>query len=179
MPKRSGLSTTNIAGNTCRAVLSAIHASCIRCARNTIAVAPQLPKGLCTDSESPLLAIKKFSCLTPLTGHQRSPRTVFLRIAEHRFATSARRSDGKRGARWAVETVQRRHDRATKALDASRSDAELGLQQVVDRLRIGLAARRLHHLANEPADQLRLGFRLRDLVRIAGDDVVDHLFDRA
>jgi hypothetical protein len=179
MPKRSALSITNIAGNTCSAALSAIHASRIRCARNTIAVAPQLPKGVCTDSESPLLAIKKFSCLTPLGPQQRSPRTVFLRIAEHRFATSARRSDGERGARWAVETIQLRHDRAAKALDASRSDAELGLQQVVDRLRIGLAARRLHHLAHEPADQLRLGFRLRDLVRIAGDDVVDHLFDRA
>jgi hypothetical protein len=31
-----------------------------------------------------------------------------------------------------------------------RSDADLLLEQIVDRLRIGLAARRLHHLADEP-----------------------------
>jgi hypothetical protein len=31
-----------------------------------------------------------------------------------------------------------------------RSDADLLLEQVVDRLRIGLAARCLHHLADEP-----------------------------
>src|SRR3984885_4191161 len=31
-----------------------------------------------------------------------------------------------------------------------RSDADLLLEQIVDRLRVGLAARRLHHLADEP-----------------------------
>src|SRR5438132_3372650 len=45
-------------------------------------------------------------------------------------------------------------------------DAELRLQEIIHSLRIGLAAGLLHHLADEPAGELRLGFRLRDLVRI-------------
>src|SRR5439155_1802272 len=59
------------------------------------------------------------------------------------------------------------------------SDPELRLQEIVHGLRIGLAAGRLHHLTDEPAGELRPGFRLRDLVRIGRYDVVDHLFDRA
>ena len=50
------------------------------------------------------------------------------------------------------------------------SDAELRLQEIVDRLRIGFAAGRLHHLADEPAGQLRLGFRLRHFVRQFSSD---------
>ncbi len=41
------------------------------------------------------------------------------------------------------------------ARGGARSDAELGLEQIVHRLRVGLAARRLHHLADEPADRAR------------------------
>src|SRR5580704_1230514 len=37
-----------------------------------------------------------------------------------------------------------------------RSDADLLLEQIVDRLRVGLAARRLHHLADEPTDRFRV-----------------------
>jgi hypothetical protein len=37
-------------------------------------------------------------------------------------------------------------------------------------LRIGFAAGRLHHLADEPAGQLRLGFRLRHFVRQFSSD---------
>jgi hypothetical protein len=59
-----------------------------------------------------------------------------------------------------------------------RSDADLLLEQIVDRLRIGLAARRLHHLADEPADRFRVRFGVGDLVGVLGDDVVDDLFDR-
>src|SRR4030095_7130786 len=55
-------------------------------------------------------------------------------------------------------------------------DAELRFQEIVDGLRVGLAAGLLHHLADEPAGELRLGFRLRDLVRIGRNDVVDDLF---
>ena len=51
------------------------------------------------------------------------------------------------------------------------SDAELGLQEVVDALRVGLAARRLHHLADEPAERLRLVPDLRGLVGIGRNDV--------
>src|SRR5262245_20845580 len=58
------------------------------------------------------------------------------------------------------------------------SETELGFQEIVDGLRVRLAAGRLHHLSDEPAERLRLRFRLLHLVRIGRDDLVDHLFDR-
>src|SRR5690606_13449906 len=58
-------------------------------------------------------------------------------------------------------------------------DAEPRLDQVVDGLRVGLAARRLHHLADEPARQRRLLAGLRGLVRIGGDDLVHRFLDSA
>ena len=62
---------------------------------------------------------------------------------------------------------------------APTSDAKFGLEQIVDGLRISLAAGCLHHLADEPADQLGFGARLFNLVGIGGDDVIDHFLDRA
>src|SRR5512140_1179488 len=61
---------------------------------------------------------------------------------------------------------------------ALRSDAELALEQFIDRLRVGLAGGSFHHLTDEPADQRRLGLCLLHLVGVAGDNVVDHLLDR-
>ena len=61
---------------------------------------------------------------------------------------------------------------------ASASDAELALDEIVDRARVGLAARRLHHLTHEPTRNRRLGLGLRDLVGVLGNDVVDDRFDR-
>src|SRR4030095_3951602 len=87
------------------------------------------------------------------------------------------------GSRRTIDARLHASIAASSTAESSRygtlSDAELRLQEIVDRLRVGLAARRLHHLADEPAGELRLGFRLRDLVRIGGDDVVDDLLDRA
>src|SRR5262249_23618045 len=60
-----------------------------------------------------------------------------------------------------------------------RSDPELAPEQFVDRFGIGLAAGRFHRLADEPADGSRLDLRLRDLVGIGCDDLVDDLLDRA
>jgi len=136
----------------------------------------------CADSESQILATKKFSCLT-------ASRRIFTRqyrtcgrIDGHRFgprfseqAIDFAAMDDRRASR----AITRSGDDDTTATILTRSDAELGLEQVVDGLRIGLAARRLHDLADEPADELRLGFRLGYLVRIGGDDVVHHLFDRS
>src|ERR1700735_4345006 len=59
-----------------------------------------------------------------------------------------------------------------------RSDADLLLEQVVDGLRVGLAARRLHPLADDPADRFRVRFGVGDLVGVLSDDVVDDLFER-
>ena len=53
------------------------------------------------------------------------------------------------------------------ARNSPRPQSELALEQFVHGLRIGLAARRLHHLTDEPADQRRLRLRLRHLVRVA------------
>ena len=90
--------------------------------------------------------------------------------------------------------MRRRHRandrRALARCDQRRRDNGAGTRRAMFRyraspsadrspLRIGLAAGRLHHLADEPADQLRLGLRLRDLVGIGGDDLVDRLLDRA
>src|SRR5690554_1665431 len=58
-------------------------------------------------------------------------------------------------------------------------DPQLGLHQIAQRLRIGLAARGLHGLADEPADHGRLGLDLLDLVGIGGDDLIDNGLDGA
>src|SRR5262245_42472469 len=58
------------------------------------------------------------------------------------------------------------------------SESELALEQFVYRLRVRLTAGGFHHLADEPADQRGLGLRLLRLVRVLGNDVVDHLLDR-
>src|SRR5246127_6014822 len=62
---------------------------------------------------------------------------------------------------------------------AERSAAELAREDFVDRLRTCFAARRLHHLTDEPTDRFRIGPVLCDLVRIGGDDLVDRLLDGA
>src|SRR5215210_9178364 len=64
-----------------------------------------------------------------------------------------------------------------RASSHATSNAKFGFEQVVYRLRVCLAAGRLHDLPDKPADELWLGFRLLDLVGIGGDDVVDNLFD--
>lgn len=70
----------------------------------------------------------------------------------------------------------RRHMPTAQAAlrDCAGSDAELGFQEIVDRLRARLAARRLHHLTDEPADRLRVRLRVSDLVGVLGDDLVHH-----
>jgi hypothetical protein len=86
-----------------------------------------------------------------------------------------------RDARSAIDASLRADEvprRRCRRRRCANSDAEFGFEQVVDRLRVSLAAGRLHHLADEPAHQLRPGAGLRDLVGIGGDDVVDDLFDR-
>ena len=57
------------------------------------------------------------------------------------------------------------------------SGADLLPQEIVDGLRIRLAAGSLHHLTDEPADRLRILCRIGDLVRILGDDLVNQLFN--
>ncbi len=61
---------------------------------------------------------------------------------------------------------------------ACRSDVELCLEDLVDGLRVRLAPGGLHHLAYEPSDHRGLRFRLSNLVGIAGNDIIDELFNR-
>src|SRR6185437_13100564 len=69
-------------------------------------------------------------------------------------------------------------NRISGAPNARASESEFLFQDVVDRGRARFAARRLHYLADEPADRLRIGLGVGNLVRILGDDLVDRLFDR-
>src|SRR5205085_7646376 len=58
-------------------------------------------------------------------------------------------------------------------------DAEFRPEERVDGLRIGLAAARLHHLADEPAEERRLRLGLLGLVGVACKDLGDDLLDGA
>src|SRR5260221_1728669 len=135
--------------------------------------------------------------VTALASYRRSPQPKFRTNSDKRFGDAFR----------VVTTDLDRDERSTRACAASvatfggdevrpgddtvapksrrsrpvtgRSDAEFRFQDIVHGLRVGLAAGRLHHLADEPAGELRLGFGLGHLVRIGRDDVVDHLLDRA
>src|SRR5262245_23616196 len=60
-----------------------------------------------------------------------------------------------------------------------RSEPELAPQQLVDDLRIGLAAGRFHDLAHEPADRRGLRLGLLDLVAVGGNHRIDGLLDGA
>src|SRR5262249_49652675 len=113
----------------------------------------------------------------------------FARASGRRFARiDAARFGERPGATrpvarmWGVDSressLARTAFAAPRARRCERSEAELALEQVVDRLRIGFAAGRLHHLADEPAERLRLVLHLRSLVGIGRDDVVDDLLDR-
>ena len=60
------------------------------------------------------------------------------------------------------------------------SGCQLAPQQLVDLGRVRLAARRLHHLPDEKAEQLVLaGAVIGELLRIRRHHLVDHPFDRA
>src|SRR3954452_11546805 len=118
-----------------------------------------------------------------LKSRRRAPKRTFRTNRDHRFGCALTGATVRFWIATADRYVHARFDRNITNVASvplrDDSDAELRLQQIVDGLRIGLAAGLLHHLTDEPAGELRLGFRLRDLVGVGGDDVVDDLFDRA
>src|SRR6185436_470225 len=59
------------------------------------------------------------------------------------------------------------------------SEPQLLLEQIIDGLRVGLAASRFHDLPDEPADCLWIGLGVRDLVRVGGDHGFDGRLDGA
>ena len=63
--------------------------------------------------------------------------------------------------------------------DEHHSIPSLALTRSLTACGLALPPRRLHHLADEPARQRRLGSRLLDLVGIGGNYIVHRLLDRA
>jgi len=162
------LSIVNIAGSCCTAGTSALRAFDDRCAIDVIATHRCRSQPRCADSESQFLAMKKFSW---------QPASRLIVTRQNRFFARIAAADSRCDFSRAAASRLAMNDRCAPACASATprrcrrrrvrsSDAELGLEQVVDRLRIGLAAGRLHHLSDEPADQLRLGAGLRDLVGI-------------
>jgi hypothetical protein len=70
-----------IAGNGCAAIVSDIRASIDRHHRGVIATGNSLPKARCVDSESHILATKKFSCSPPSRLIGARQNRIFARIA--------------------------------------------------------------------------------------------------
>jgi hypothetical protein len=134
----------NIAVNTITEGIFVIRAGRRRCAMKVVATHPGRLKTRCADSESRFLATNKFSCppASRLIGARQN--RIFARIAD---------ADSRRDF-WAVTTAstimvndrcmrrcgKRDGGNAAGVARRRRSDAELGLQEIVDRLRIGLAA---------------------------------------
>src|SRR5689334_7204570 len=58
------------------------------------------------------------------------------------------------------------------------SESELGSEQLVHRLWVGLSVRRLHQLTDEPTDQRWLRSSLLRLVRVFGNELLDERLDR-
>src|SRR5437868_5683301 len=114
-----------------------------------------------------------------LAPHLPSPKPNFRTNRRNRFGTRLlARAMNLAGKRWSARAIKQAGDDGAATI-LTRSDTELGLEQIVDGLRIGFAAGRLHHLADEPLDRRRLDFNLGNLVRIASYDVVDRLFNGA
>jgi hypothetical protein len=80
MSESSTLSMIENAENTFTEALFLIHTMHARCARTIIASLAQASKVLRTDSESGILAMKKFSCLTTSGLANARQRGSLLRI---------------------------------------------------------------------------------------------------
>ena len=133
----------NIAGSACAAGVFVISTFDDRRAFDVVATHRCRLKAHCADSESRFLAIKKFSCPRASCLIAARQNRFFARIAaaDSRCDSSSRAmyrcSWRTIDARLRAHRARRRRRRRHLALT---SDAEFGLQQIVHRLRIGLAA---------------------------------------
>src|SRR5580658_6596524 len=85
-----------------------------------------------------------------------------------------------RGSSTSLRSFQNDRKKAFASEDDAESAGELLLQDFVDNLRVGLAAHRLHHLADEKSEQLVAPAPiLRELVRFRGEHLVACGRDRA
>jgi hypothetical protein len=109
------------------------------------------------------------------SGSNRPNRLGVIR-ARHRTRDGGRGTKSRRRRSTSGKISQRFVPALSVRLRSS--EAELGLEQIVHRFRIGLAAGRLHHLTDEPTRERRLCLHLLHLVRVVREDLVDHSFDR-
>jgi len=85
VPQRPTSTLVNSAGSACAAVLSWIHATDARCANDVTATQQCRQKAVCTDSESQILATKKFSLSRRSRRVGARQNRTSGRIALHRF----------------------------------------------------------------------------------------------
>jgi hypothetical protein len=144
MREKATSAIINIARKSCAADISAIRTSNNRSAFSVAAIHRRGQKAPFADSESRLLAIKKFSCTTASRLIVARQIRFFAGIAtadsQCGFSSASRVAAG--GA-WLMHAGARlTRPRADHAgVTAIRySDAEFGLEQIVHDLRIGLAA---------------------------------------
>jgi hypothetical protein len=81
---RENLDSANvkIAGNACAADVFLTRLQCTQHVAHAIATHQAQPKVLCTDSESRILAMKKFSCATTSRRIGARQNRIFARIAK-------------------------------------------------------------------------------------------------
>ena len=98
MRARSTSMIVEIAGNACAAVASVIRISHHQTRGVRIATPRHGRERRCVDSESRILAMKKFSCLTPISPLAAGRTVAFLRIAvgDSRDGGSSRTTDRRR-----------------------------------------------------------------------------------
>src|SRR5262245_51174750 len=100
------------------------------------------------------------------------------RTAHARNSSTVKRFGSAMFMAWTIAQGRRSRESEGPA-GLGLSDPQLLLQQLVHRLRVGLAGGRFHDLADEPAERRGLGLHLLDLVGIGGDHGVDGGLDGA
>jgi hypothetical protein len=134
----------NIAANAIIKDVFAIHAGRRRCANWVAATHLGRSKSRCADSESRFLAINKFSRQPAWRLIGARQNRIFERIAaadsQGHFFAARDAPTFMVNDRCTLRCVKRDRGDAAVVAPRARSDAELGLQEVVDRLRVGLAA---------------------------------------
>ncbi|WP_146686418.1 hypothetical protein [Bradyrhizobium canariense] len=144
MGENATLAFVNIEGNACAAGVSLIRVSDDHRIVAAIATHRYRLKARCADSESPFLAMKKFSRFRPSRLIGAGPNRFFARIVTAdswaRFPGAAVNHRSFGGEQCSLTRLDRRRaDNAGHDI-ARHSDAKFGLEQIVHGLRIGLAA---------------------------------------
>jgi hypothetical protein len=142
--RKSSATIDEIAESPCAAIVSAIDVHIDLHAAHVIATQEGRLKARCADSESQFLATKKFSCppASSLIGARQNQ--FFERIAQSDSQSEFAPRDAASivtGDRCTLARAPNDARRSCRRQLTRRSDTEFGFEQIVDGLRIGLAAR--------------------------------------